>query len=250
MFNLVSAPPRRLPPPIALHHPKAPDLPVCLGPAEILARVWQGSDLTELTQALITGAVAVAGADAAATATGLAATGAGAGAGVAADAGAGAGLGAAGAAAQRSALLLARCQGARTPLSTSVAAIVPYVAISELGKTLIVGGDIDSSRVWTIVWVVVFGLGMRAFFGGGALIVTHFADVNLQAVLRRRGCLRRRAARPAAFSRKGKPVAGARTIQGTPASSASLRKSGTSTPSSGSCSPRGTPRSRTAPSGC
>ncbi len=68
----------------------------------------------------------------------------------------------------------------------AVAAIVPYVAIAELGKTLIVGGDIDSSRVWTIVWVVVFGLGMRAFFGGGALIVTHFADVNLQAVLRRR----------------------------------------------------------------
>ena len=68
----------------------------------------------------------------------------------------------------------------------AVAAIVPYVAIAELGKTLIVGGDIDSSRVWTIVWVVVFGLGMRAFFGGGALMVTHFADVNLQAVLRRR----------------------------------------------------------------
>ena len=68
----------------------------------------------------------------------------------------------------------------------AVAAIVPYVAIAELGKILIVGGDIDSSRVWTIVSVVVIGLGLRTFFGGGALVVTHFADVHLQAILRRR----------------------------------------------------------------
>ena len=36
----------------------APDLPVCLGPAAILRRVWQDDDLAELTQALILGAEA------------------------------------------------------------------------------------------------------------------------------------------------------------------------------------------------
>ncbi|MEN0137555.1 MAG: ABC transporter ATP-binding protein [Rhodococcus sp. (in: high G+C Gram-positive bacteria)] len=68
----------------------------------------------------------------------------------------------------------------------SVAAIVPYVAIAELGKTLLADGPVDEQRVWTIVWVVIAGLGARAFFGGGALIVTHFADVRMQALLRRR----------------------------------------------------------------
>ncbi|EME19543.1 ABC transporter ATP-binding protein [Rhodococcus triatomae] len=66
------------------------------------------------------------------------------------------------------------------------ATIVPYVAIAELGKTLLADGPVDSQRVWTIVWIVVAGLGLRAGFGGGALMVTHFADVRLQAILRRR----------------------------------------------------------------
>ncbi len=68
----------------------------------------------------------------------------------------------------------------------AVATIVPYVAIAELGKTLLAAGPVDSARVWTIAWIVVIGLGVRATFGGGALMVTHFADVHLQAVLRRR----------------------------------------------------------------
>lgn len=38
----------------------APDLPVCLGPAAILRRVWDGVDLAPLTQALILGAEAEA----------------------------------------------------------------------------------------------------------------------------------------------------------------------------------------------
>lgn len=38
----------------------APDLPVCLGPAAILRRVWEGVDLAPLTQALILGAEAQA----------------------------------------------------------------------------------------------------------------------------------------------------------------------------------------------
>lgn len=36
--------------------PAPPDLPVCLGPAAILRRVWQGDDLAPLTRALVLGA--------------------------------------------------------------------------------------------------------------------------------------------------------------------------------------------------
>ena len=71
-------------------------------------------------------------------------------------------------------------------LVASAATIVPYVAIAELGKTLLVDGPVDRSHVWWVVWLVVTALGVRAFFGGAALMVSHFADVHLQAVLRRR----------------------------------------------------------------
>jgi hypothetical protein len=50
------APPRG-PNPAAVRRPNA-GLPVSLGPAAILRRVWQGDDLAPLTQALITGALA------------------------------------------------------------------------------------------------------------------------------------------------------------------------------------------------
>ncbi|ROZ84942.1 ABC transporter ATP-binding protein [Gordonia sp. OPL2] len=68
----------------------------------------------------------------------------------------------------------------------SAATVVPFIGIVELGRTLLSDGPVDSGRVWVIVWVVTAGLGARAFFSGLALAVTHFADVDLQAILRRR----------------------------------------------------------------
>lgn len=68
----------------------------------------------------------------------------------------------------------------------SAATIVPYIAIVELG-TILLAGDADSfADLLPAVWIVVAGLGARAFFGGGALLVTHYADVKMQAILRRR----------------------------------------------------------------
>lgn len=68
----------------------------------------------------------------------------------------------------------------------SAATIVPYVAIVELGRILL-SGDADTyGDVLPVVWIVVAGLGARAAFGSGALLVTHYADVTMQAILRRK----------------------------------------------------------------
>lgn len=68
----------------------------------------------------------------------------------------------------------------------SVATIAPYVAIAELGRLFLAGGPVETARVWSVVALVVGALGARLAFGGGALMVTHFADARMQAVLRRR----------------------------------------------------------------
>ncbi|ROO60481.1 ATP-binding cassette subfamily B protein [Micromonospora sp. Llam0] len=71
-------------------------------------------------------------------------------------------------------------------LVASVATIAPYVAIAELGKLFLADGPVEAGRVWLVVGLVTGALGLRVLFGGGALVVTHFADARMQAVLRRR----------------------------------------------------------------
>ncbi|SBV04810.1 ABC-type multidrug transport system, ATPase and permease component [Streptomyces sp. Ncost-T6T-1] len=68
----------------------------------------------------------------------------------------------------------------------AAATIVPYIAIAELAKVLLAPGPADPSEVRGAVLIAVLGLSVRALFGGVALAVTHFADVALQASLRRR----------------------------------------------------------------
>lgn len=68
----------------------------------------------------------------------------------------------------------------------SAATVVPFAGVVELGRALLASGPIDSSRVWMIVWVVTAGLGVRTLFSGIALTITHFADQDLQDILRRR----------------------------------------------------------------
>ncbi|NUV68005.1 ABC transporter ATP-binding protein [Streptomyces sp. CAI-121] len=68
----------------------------------------------------------------------------------------------------------------------AAATIVPYIAIAELAKVLLAPGPADPGEVRGAVLIAVLGLSVRALFGGVALAVTHFADVALQASLRRR----------------------------------------------------------------
>ncbi|MFD7857904.1 ABC transporter ATP-binding protein [Streptomyces microflavus] len=68
----------------------------------------------------------------------------------------------------------------------AAATVVPYIAIAELAKVLLAPGPTDEDAVRGAVLIAVLGLSVRALFGGVALALTHFADVALQASLRRR----------------------------------------------------------------
>lgn len=68
----------------------------------------------------------------------------------------------------------------------AVAGLVPFVAIAGLGGTLLAPGPVDRVAVLAAVWLVLAGLAARGALMGVALALTHFADVRLQADLRRR----------------------------------------------------------------
>ncbi|HEY0188085.1 MAG TPA: ABC transporter ATP-binding protein [Cellulomonas sp.] len=68
----------------------------------------------------------------------------------------------------------------------SIATVAPFVAIAELGKALLVEGEVDRDRVWLVVAGVVLALMLRSVLGSAALGVTHFADARLQGILRTR----------------------------------------------------------------
>jgi ATP-binding cassette, subfamily B, bacterial IrtA/YbtP len=71
-------------------------------------------------------------------------------------------------------------------LIASAATVVPFIGIVELGRVLLADAPVDTTRVWTIVGVVVGALLVRTVASATALTITHFADVDLQRSLRRR----------------------------------------------------------------
>ncbi|TDK87968.1 ABC transporter ATP-binding protein [Mycolicibacterium mucogenicum] len=72
-------------------------------------------------------------------------------------------------------------------LIAAAATVVSFIGIVELGRYLLAGGPVEAARVWTIVAVFIGGgLAVRTLAGGLALTLTHHADVQLQAELRRR----------------------------------------------------------------
>lgn len=70
----------------------------------------------------------------------------------------------------------------------AVASVVPFIAIAELARTLLLaepGASIDAGRAWTIVGIAIAALLVSfgaAFFSG---VVSHFVDAELQLDLRR-----------------------------------------------------------------
>lgn len=71
-------------------------------------------------------------------------------------------------------------------LIASAATVVPFIGIVEIGRTLVAGNAADTSRIWTIVAVVIGALLVRTWASGTALTLTHLADGDLQRSLRRR----------------------------------------------------------------
>jgi len=68
----------------------------------------------------------------------------------------------------------------------TLATLVPFVGIAELGRVLLEPGPVDGAEVWPIAGVVALALVLGWAANGAALSVTHAADHRLQASLRRR----------------------------------------------------------------
>ncbi|MEU5691906.1 ABC transporter ATP-binding protein [Actinosynnema sp. NPDC020468] len=64
---------------------------------------------------------------------------------------------------------------------SALAGLVPFIGLGALADVLPRHGDAT-----TVAWVIAAGLGARGVLMGLALAITHFADVDLQADLRRR----------------------------------------------------------------
>ncbi|MDR0416397.1 MAG: ABC transporter ATP-binding protein, partial [Propionibacteriaceae bacterium] len=72
---------------------------------------------------------------------------------------------------------------------SAVAAVVPYVAIAELARTLwpaLSGGPVDRGRAWLVVVVAGVTLVVSFAAAGVSGLVSHLADNDLQHDLRRR----------------------------------------------------------------
>ncbi|WP_025156802.1 ABC transporter ATP-binding protein [Leifsonia aquatica] len=67
----------------------------------------------------------------------------------------------------------------------SAAEIVPFIAIGELARTILASGGADTARLTAIVLVLLAALVLRAACASAAIMITHYADVRLQAHLRR-----------------------------------------------------------------
>lgn len=66
----------------------------------------------------------------------------------------------------------------------SIATIAPFVAIAELARIFLAGGQVDERRVWWVAVAVVLALLARTALSGAALTVTHFADGRMQGIIR------------------------------------------------------------------
>ncbi|MDN5896341.1 MAG: ABC transporter ATP-binding protein/permease [Nocardioides sp.] len=66
----------------------------------------------------------------------------------------------------------------------ALAGLAPFVGLVELAEAL-TNDPVDRGRVVVICALIAGGLVVRAVLSGAALTITHFADVRLQAILRR-----------------------------------------------------------------
>ena len=68
---------------------------------------------------------------------------------------------------------------------SAFAGVAPFIAVAELGRTLLVEGPVDSVRAWWIVGLAIGALALRLVCLMGAGALTHIADLDLQLHLRR-----------------------------------------------------------------
>ncbi|MET9734462.1 ABC transporter ATP-binding protein [Streptomyces sp. NPDC006458] len=68
---------------------------------------------------------------------------------------------------------------------SAIAAVVPFIAIAELGRILLDDGPVNTDDAWTVTWIGAAALLVRLAFLMASGAVTHFADDALQSHLRR-----------------------------------------------------------------
>lgn len=76
--------------------------------------------------------------------------------------------------------------GVALQAAATLAGLVPYVCVAEIGRTLLAPGATDHDRAWTLVALAVGALLLRFTLLGAATTVTHLADADLTYALRRR----------------------------------------------------------------
>ncbi len=68
---------------------------------------------------------------------------------------------------------------------SAAAGAVPFIAVAELGRTLLASGEVDTERVWWIAGAAVASMLLRLIAQLAAGGLTHWADLDLQLHLRR-----------------------------------------------------------------
>ncbi|MFE1441929.1 ABC transporter ATP-binding protein [Streptomyces sp. NPDC058739] len=68
---------------------------------------------------------------------------------------------------------------------SAIAAVVPFIAIAELGRILLDDGPVSTDDAWTVTWIGAAALLVRLAFLLASGAVSHYADDKLQAHLRR-----------------------------------------------------------------
>lgn len=86
---------------------------------------------------------------------------------------------------------------------SALAGLAPFLAVIELGRVLLAGGQYDGSHVWTVITLGVAGLLVRILLGAASSGLAHVVDGHLQLALRKALALRLGHAPLGWYSRRG-----------------------------------------------
>ena len=72
------------------------------------------------------------------------------------------------------------------PAVAAVVAVVPFAAVAELARVLLVDGPVDEGRAWAVAAVAAGALAVWVLLSGTAGALAHHADLDFQLSVRRR----------------------------------------------------------------
>lgn len=69
--------------------------------------------------------------------------------------------------------------------TSAIASVVPFIAVAELAKVLLLDGPVNSAAAWSACWVAFFALIIRMAATYTAFYISHGADNDFQLIIRR-----------------------------------------------------------------